>query len=287
MRASDLNSRVLACLLMCPHTFTLAAYRHSESILISEFWLCVRVCLTTTWMALLNPQFPVGEVSFRVVVSRPRGRRRNGSVGRSYSSGWAAARSGSVHTQTRFCGSVTINRCVFSPRAKSSFAIGIFYEWSAEGYANEGDWERDGGWGVSDISYPVRLPSSVGSKHRDVATERTVSVKQSGLFSVLSEQIHKNKRCELAAVCVFGKGGTSGRVWVSKLRCNRPCSLSLSLSRFRSFQKMFPIHPRVFPSSSYSSSFSLAFSRLTHTTVGALEKSPLLHNCHCIASQHI
>lgn len=43
--------------------------------------------------------------------------------------------------------------------------------------------------------------------------------------------------------------------------------------RFRSFQKMFPIHPRVFPSSS-SSSFSFAFSRSVHTNVGPLTPTP-------------
>lgn len=46
-----------------------------------------------------------------------------------------------------------------------------------------------------------------------------------------------------------------------------------SLARFRSFQKMFPIHPRVFPSSS-SSSFSFAFSRSVYTNVGPLTPPP-------------
>lgn len=53
-------------------------------------------------------------------------------------------------------------------QGKLSYIVGIFYEWGMVGYANEVDWERDGGWGISDISYPVRLPPSVRSKHTDV-----------------------------------------------------------------------------------------------------------------------
>lgn len=96
-----------------------------------------------------------------------------------------------------------------------------------------------------------------------------------------SRATHKQKVRELAAACVFIKGVTSGRVGVSKLRCNRGL-----LSRFRSFQKMFPIHPRLFPSSSsHSSPFSPAFPKPgVYTEVGAL-KTPLRQHCQCIASQ--
>lgn len=178
MGARNLNSRVLACLLMCLHTFVLAAYLHWKSILISprrEPWLSIRACLTITpnRYERIKPQLLVDKASFKVQalpqslgpwlwykrVCGPKLRLCISHIHRHdqvcpdrHGSKWPDSK------QTRFF------------RDKSSFTIGIFYEWSAEGYANEGDWERDGGWGISDISYPVRLPPSVGSKHTDVAT---------------------------------------------------------------------------------------------------------------------
>lgn len=92
---------------------------------------------------------------------------------------------------------------------------------------------------------------------------------------------HKQKIRELAAARVFIKGVTSGRAGVSKLRCNRGL-----LSRFRSFQKMFPTHPRLFPSSSsHSPLLSLLPSQAWSLHRGGGPKNPLRQHCQCITSQ--
>lgn len=93
---------------------------------------------------------------------------------------------------------------------------------------------------------------------------------------------HKQKIRELVAARVFIKGVTSGRAGVSKLRCNRGL-----LSRFRSFQKMFPTHPRLFPSSSSSHSplLSLLPSQAWSLHRGGGPKNPLRQHCQCITSQ--
>lgn len=173
-------------------------------------------------------------------------------------------------------------------KAESTFTIAIFYEWSVVGYANEGDWERDGGWGISDISHPVRLPLRLETNTQMwLKTKRKCPCNRRSVFFFFLLvcffwATHKQKIRELAAERVFIKGVTSGRAGVSKLRCNRGL-----LSRFRSFQKMFPTHPRLFPSSSsHSPLLSLLPSQAWSLHRGGGPKNPLRQHCQCITSQH-
>ena len=81
--------------------------------------------------------------------------------------------------------------------------------------------------------FPLRLEANIQMWPNNLCKRRRLfifSLSPSLYPSFLTER-RTNKRCVIAAaVCVFIKGVTSGRVWVSKLRCNRACSaLSLQI----------------------------------------------------------
>lgn len=147
-------------------------------------------------------------------------------------------------------------------------------------------------WRMRHIGYLTSCETSpsVRDKHTDVTKNKAKMSLQSPLSVFFFLLVcffwatHKQKIRELAAERVFIKGVTSGRAGVSKLRCNRGL-----LSRFRSFQKMFPTHPRLFPSSSSSSHsplLSLLPSQAWSLHRGGGPKNPLRQHCQCITSQH-
>ena len=83
--------------------------------------------------------------------------------------------------------------------------------------------------------FPLRLEANIQMWPNNLCKRRRLFLFFPPLSFSLSlfflTQRRTNKRCVIpAAVCVFIKGVTSGRVWVSKLRCNRACSaLSLQI----------------------------------------------------------
>lgn len=128
---------------------------------------------------------------------------------------------------------------------------------------------------------------SVRDKHTDVTKKQSendpaIAAQCFFCFVCFSRATHKQKVRELAAARVFIKGVTSGRAGVSKLRCNRGL-----LSRFRSFQKMFPTHPRLFPSSSsHSPLLSLLPSQAwsLHRGGGPKKPSSTALSMHCFTA---
>ena len=141
--------------------------------------------------------------------------------------------------------------------------------------------------------FPLRLEANIQMWPNNLCKRRRLfifSLSPSLYPSFLTER-RTNKRCVIAAaVCVFIKGVTSGRVWVSKLRCNRACSaLSLQILSENVSDPPTLIPLLLLLLLFFFLSLSLSpFSRPSlHQKVGALKRKrkPLfffLQHCQCI-----
>lgn len=142
--------------------------------------------------------------------------------------------------------------------------------------------------------FPLRLEANIQMWPNNLCKRRRLFLfsLSPSLYPFFLTERRTNKRCVIAAaVCVFIKGVTSGRVWVSKLRCNRACSaLSLQIlsENVSDPPTLIPLLLLLLLFSFLSLSLS-PFSRPSlHQKVGALKRKrkPLffffLQHCQCI-----